>query len=379
MAIFKRKDKSGKVESKYYWTSFHFKGKRIQQSTKCTSIHKAREFEAYLKTQLNLERIGIQDIDNGPKAAMLFKAAVESFFDYLDDVKASTESRYRTAAKPLVEFFGQMPVDRISAEDVLKYRKHRRSQKRKAPARLLKAKPNAKTDKPLRPATINRETTLLSGIYKHLRVAKGLNLASPTADIDQLDESNISDRIIEIDEFILYLRHASQPLRDVARLMYYTGLRPSEVTRLSVNDVHFAAGVITVREGKTKSARRRVPIQMPASHILQRRVRNARNGLLFPGGKAANSQVPLVKLNNAHKGAIERSGVEPFRVYDLRHTWATHMHAAGVDLETLRVLGGWSDFGMLKRYVKPNDEKKAGEMQKLGEYRNNVIPFRKAA
>lgn len=156
MAIFKRKDKSGKTESKYYWTAFHFKGKRIQQSTKCTSIQKAREFETNLKFQLNNERIGIQDIDNRPKDAMLFEAAVDSFFDYLDDVKASTESRYRTAAKPLIEFFGQMPVDRIFAEDVLRYRKHRRTQKHKAPARLLKINPKAKTDKPIRPATINR-------------------------------------------------------------------------------------------------------------------------------------------------------------------------------------------------------------------------------
>lgn len=379
MAIFKRKDKSGKVESKYYWTAFHFKGKRIQRSTKCTSIQKAREFETNLKFQLNNERIGIEDLATGPKDTILFAAAVDSFFEYLEDVKTSTESRYRTAAKPLIEFFGNMPVDRITAEDVLKYRKHRRDQKRKAPARLLRIMPKARTNKPIRPATINRETTLLAMIYKHLRVAKGLNLAPPTADINQLTEANISDRVVEIDEFVRYLRHASQPLRDVARLIYYTGLRPSEVTNLTTNDIHFGAGVITVRQGKTSSARRRVPIQSSARHILQRRCRQARNGLLFPGGKAANSQVPLLKLNNAHKGALVRSGVEPFRIYDLRHTWATHTHAAGVDLETLRVLGGWSNLAMLKRYVKPDDDKKAGEMQKLIEYRNNVIPFRKAA
>jgi Site-specific recombinase XerD len=381
MAVFKRKDKSGKVESKYYWTSFQFNGKRVQQSTKCTSINKAREFETNLRFQLNNDRIKIEDLNKRPKQTMLFTAAVDSFFDYLEDVKPSTESRYRTASRPLVEFFGKMAVDRISAEDVLKYRKHRRAQKRKAPARLLKIKPKAKTDKPILPATINRETTLLAMIYKHLRVAKGLKLAAPTEDISQLTESNISDRIVEIDELTKYLEHASQPLNDVAQLIYHTGMRPGEVLALTVKDIHFDAGVISVRNGKTLSARRRLPIKSEVvARILARRFRDSSNGLLFPGGRSGKSDVPLVKLNNAHKLALTESGVEAFRIYDLRHTWATHTHAANVDIETLRVLGGWANLAMLKRYVKPDDDMKAGEMQKLVEYRrNNVVQFPKAA
>ena len=34
-----------------------------------------------------------------------------------------------------------------------------------------------------------------------------------------------------------------------------------------------------------------------------------------------------------------------------RHTWATQMLRSGVDLETLRLLGGWTDYTMLRTYT----------------------------
>jgi hypothetical protein len=40
---------------------------------------------------------------------------------------------------------------------------------------------------------------------------------------------------------------------------------------------------------------------------------------------------PVVKLNNAHYGALERSELKRFRLYDLRHTWAFVRHGRAID------------------------------------------------
>jgi hypothetical protein len=44
---------------------------------------------------------------------------------------------------------------------------------------------------------------------------------------------------------------------------------------------------------------------------------------------------PVPKVNNAHDRAVRGSKVAPFRLYDLRHTWATRAAEAGIDLVTL--------------------------------------------
>src|SRR6185369_5934869 len=56
MAIYKRRD------SKFYWVSFQYKGKPIQQSTGETSIKKARIFEDLLRRQLRYSAIGVEGV-----------------------------------------------------------------------------------------------------------------------------------------------------------------------------------------------------------------------------------------------------------------------------------------------------------------------------
>lgn len=376
MAVYKRE------RSKFYWCKFMFRGQLVQQSTKCTNKSDARNYEAALKTQLNFAGLRIEDI-NATNDDITFADATKHFFEDLADVKESTRRRYVTAAKPLIAYFGKTPVHKIDQEHVIKYRKHRSSQKVAAPIKKLRKNKSAKTNKPIKPATINRECTLLAMIFRYLITVKKLRLAVPTYGLKQYKEDNITERIVTRSEFALYLRFASQPLRDVARLMFYTGMRPGEVLALTKHDVDFKSRKIIVRHGKTRSARRQIPLLPRPMQILRRRCDKTTNGLLFPGGKNEKAAVPMVKVNNAHNGALQRSGVDEFRLYDLRHSFATRAHAAGIDLETLRVLGGWANLAMLKRYVKPSLEHKANEMQKLdrrrGGIQSNVIPFDRRA
>jgi integrase len=76
----------------------------------------------------------------------------------------------------------------------------------------------------------------------------------------------------------------------------------------------------------------------------------------------------MLKVNNAHHGAIKRSKVAYFRLYDLRHTWATRAAMSGIDLVTLAAMLGHSRIQMVLRYAHPTTEHQTNAMHRLEEF-----------
>ena len=74
-------------------------------------------------------------------------------------------------------------------------------------------------------------------------------------------------------------------------------------------------------------------------------------------------------MRKAHDAAVRRAGIAvPFRLYDLRHTYATRAAQAGVDVLTLAALLAHTTVQMTSRYVHPTDQYKREAMEKLGTY-----------
>jgi integrase len=91
-----------------------------------------------------------------------------------------------------------------------------------------------------------------------------------------------------------------------------------------------------------------------------------RHLFIFSGGRGGSDlSKPIVKLNNAHRGVVTSAKVKPFRLYDLRHTWATRAAMAGVDLVTLAAMLGHSRIQMVLRYPHPTEEHQFQAMRKI--------------
>ena len=81
-----------------------------------------------------------------------------------------------------------------------------------------------------------------------------------------------------------------------------------------------------------------------------------------------DSDRPIPKVNNAHDRAVKDSKLEPFRLYDLRHTWATRAAMSGIDLVTLAAMLGHSRIQMVLRYAHPTQEHQHQAMERLEQF-----------
>ena len=70
-------------------------------------------------------------------------------------------------------------------------------------------------------------------------------------------------------------------------------------------------------------------------------------------------------LRRAHATACRRVGVRNFTPHDWRHHWASWCVMSGVDLVTLKRMGGWASLAMVDRYAALDTEHMAAAVRKL--------------
>ena len=160
----------------------------------------------------------------------------------------------------------------------------------------------------------------------------------------------------------------SQPLKDIARIILDTGMRPDEVFRIEFVHVDFSQRSIFNTFGKTPAARRKLTMTDEVYTILKERAVSASSRYAFPS--PTNPGRPIGRVHKAHYGAVDRAGIRPrFILYDLRHTYASRAVMAGVDLPTLAALLGHTSIQMTMRYVHPAEEHKREAAGKLENYK----------
>jgi integrase/recombinase XerD len=126
--------------------------------------------------------------------------------------------------------------------------------------------------------------------------------------------------------------------------IYSCGLRLQEGTHLQVADIDSARLMIHVRHGKGAKDRY-VPLPQPTLQLLRQYWKQHRNPLLlFPAeGRdhidLAKSTEPMSKssVQDAFRAALKDSGNNKrASVHTLRHSWATHLLEAGVNLRLIQ-------------------------------------------
>lgn len=135
-------------------------------------------------------------------------------------------------------------------------------------------------------------------------------------------------------------------LRACLRLIYACGLRLGEACRLAPTDIDSARGVVILRTAKG-GADRQVPLPPTLLPLLREYWKSHRNTRwLFPAqscghrkGSPAERHMPLSAVQKAFQLARREAGIlKAAHVHTLRHSWATHLLEAGINL---RIIQEW--------------------------------------
>lgn len=134
-------------------------------------------------------------------------------------------------------------------------------------------------------------------------------------------------------------------------LMYASGLRVSEITRLKVKDLDFDTGFIYVRQGKGFKDRKTLLPKILFS-VLQRYVLNKKvKDYVFEslrGGKLTERSIQKVFCQ-----ALKMSGIKKQATcHSLRHSFATHLLESGTDIRYIQELLGHKRLETTQIYTK---------------------------
>jgi len=207
---------------------------------------------------------------------------------------------------------------------------------------------------PLSPSGINRG---LRTLRRALNLAYQWNQLEKPIKVELAKGENQRERVLTDKELGTYLEACPQPWRDAASILSEEGMRPGEVFALRWPHVFIGedgTGLIRVVEGKSKAARRILPMTPVVHALLKARYEDQgcpADGWVFPR-ESNEGHLTGDHVKDQHMRALKDSGVDPFVPYVLRHTALTRLaKATNGDVFALARIAGHSTITITQRYV----------------------------
>jgi integrase len=275
------------------------------------------------------------------------------------EAESSFNRNRRFAIERFVKHFGRPTlVTAIRYEEIEDYRD------------MLIDLPTAKKTKRAN-ASVNREMVQVRRMFRRSK-KRGLVLHNPFADDDgdlRLEEAKRS-RHLKKDEFEKLMVECAAHLKPIVFTAAATGMRRGNILGLTWDRVDLKERCIFVPGEMTKNgADLNVPITESLAAVL-RQVRNdqlqahlarGRKGKppenVFTYDKNINGRMeskPIADPKRAFRAACRRAKIDDVRFHDLRHTFATHLRNAEVDMHLIGSILGHSWTNMTQRYAHEN-------------------------
>ena len=307
-----------------WWLAFADAAGRLVRETSGTSDYKV----ALKKLAERREAVAKGKEISRPKIRnVLFSEAVGDYLKWAKPQGAYSNKFFMGRA--LVADFGNIPLRRFNVSVLEAYQQE------------LLAQGKA-------PGTINRKMAMLKHLFHKcsdwgwvdddtLRTVRKVKmLKEPAGRLRYLSPEEVQRLLNECNNLLL---------RAIVTVAVNSGMRRGEILNLTWDNVDLRNGYLLVTQSKNGD-RREVPINPAVHEVLVGIVRRLdspyvfcdEKGRMFKGGR------------NAFERACKRAGIYDFHFHDLRHTAASFMAMAGVDLMSIKQILGHKTIQMTLRY-----------------------------
>jgi integrase len=293
----------------------------------------------------------------------LIKTKAPSFSEWADQFlptvpNLKTRSRYSSSVNNLKARFAKLRLSHVTPDLIEDFKDHRLAEG-------------------AGPATVNRDLAVLRRVLK-LAERKRFIARTPFVEVELLEERSFRRRphIVTFEEEEKILAVAEPHIRAITVTQLETGMRPNrETLMLRWDDVDLVNDVIRVRESKTQAGIRNIPISARCKAELlawRNRLGPEFSPYVFPNMR--NPARPMKDIRRGWSRALRAAKIEYFWVYNLRHTFASRLSAAGISDLFVAQMIGHSSPSIVQTYAKAIDEHRRDAIRKMESLRPQPQP-----
>ena len=325
-----RKPKGVYAREGVYYVSFYYNDQAgVRRRFRKAVGPNKKEAEDYLGKKRAEEREGkFFDVKKDEK--ITFEAFGKEYLERHSKIYNKSYVTDEHRLKCLNKIFGAKYLYQITAKDIEGYKI----------ARL-------KDD--IKPATINRDLSLVRSMLNRAREWDKLIRPNPCAKMRKLRENNVRLRFLSKEEITRLYDMCHGELLAFVIFALNTGCRRGEMMALAWGDIDIERRQIHIRD--SKSGRGRV---IPMNETV-------RNLILSLKKLPDSPNIFSSYHREAFDAALKRAEIEDASLHSLRHTFASHLVMRGVDLVTVSRLLGHMSIQMTMRYshLSPEHQAKA--------------------
>ena len=254
--------------------------------------------------------------DISEESERTFKEMMDRYMDEHSKLKKKSWKRDEVSLSHLLPFFGDHTLEEVNAQLISQYKNRRLQEKAK-------------------PATLNRELSLMKHAFNLAMKESDWCKQNPCCRVERERENNERDRVLGYGEEDQLLKVCPPWLREIVIFALDTGAREREILELNGKSFDPFRRVVTILQSKTGQFKT-IPLTSRVFEILRNKtkVRHLHHDLVFPCQKG--TRITDANLGRSFRNALKKAKIDGFRFHDLGHTFASRCAQGGVDLSIVQ-------------------------------------------
>lgn len=312
-----------------YWIDYRANGRRHR---KRIGLSKSVAEAALNKVLVEIAENKYLDIRKEPRVKF------EDFAKEYLETHSKGKRSYYTDSKIvglLNRCFGNKYLYEVTSMDVLKFKNERAEQ--------------------VKHGTVNRSLTVLKSMFNRA-IEWGRATQNPCKSVKNFKENNQRERYLTEEEEVRLLANSNEYLKAIVTVALHSGMRKGEILRLKWKDIDIEHRFISLYETKNGEGRK-VAMNQTMLNTISTIAKHPNSEYVF----CNKIGEPYGDIKKSFLSAVQKAGIINFHFHDLRHTFASRLVMAGVDLNTVRELLGHKSLEMTLRYshLSPNHKMQA--------------------